>query len=127
MFEFLGGQVAVFGAAFILYIIILFKKETYRNRTLVLFSLPLLLVGIAISLSSGAQAHWAAATYVAASIIIADNLIRNNRKKWLKVILVSNLVIFVMCLDIRIPASIASIKKDPLHRITMWYRLEEPV
>ncbi len=127
MLEFIGGQIAVFGLAFIFYIFILLKKETYRNKVLVLFSAPLVLIGIIISLLSGAQAHWAAAAYVTASILVVEYILRNNKLNWLKIIIISNLVIFLLCLDVKIPASIASIKKDPLERVTIWYKLEQPL
>lgn len=129
MFEFLGGQLLVFGIALVFFVMALLDKNERENnnRTLLLFSIPLLVVGILISLISGAQAHWAAATYIAASIVVVSFILRKERFKWLKIILIFNAVVYTLCLDLNIPASIARVKKDPLERVTMWYKLQEPL
>ncbi len=124
MLEFTASQLIVFGPALVFFIIALLRARTLNihKDTLLLFSLPLLFIGIIISLFSGAQAHWAAPAYVAATVFTAGFLVSNNNNKALKIILITNIIIFVLCLNIRIPAGIASIKKDPLHRVNMWYQ-----
>ena len=126
MLEFVGSQFIVFGPALFFLAVALLKNKADRSfkNPLFLFSLPLLVMGVVISLFSGAQAHWAAPTYIGATIIVTNFLLKNNNFKGLKIILITNLVIFALCINVRIPASIASIKKDPLHRVDMWYQPE---
>lgn len=128
MLEFVGSQLAVFGLAFAVFFYALFKcknKFSEKNFILILFSLPLLLVGIIISLNSGAQAHWAAPAYVAATIFAIAFIIENKRV--LKTLLIFNLVFWVLSLNINFSASIAAVKKDPLKRVNMWYQPAEQI
>ncbi len=128
MLEFLAGQLIVFGPALVFFVIAIVKKDFGGDKKLLLlFSLPLLAAGIIISLISGAQAHWAAPAYIAATILAIGHIIENDKKNWLKIVLITNVVIFVLCLNVKIPASIASIKKDPLARVTEWYKLAGPI
>jgi 4-amino-4-deoxy-L-arabinose transferase-like glycosyltransferase len=128
MLEFVGSQLAVFGLAFAVFFYALFKcknKLSENNFILILFSFPLLLIGILISLTSGAQAHWAAPAYVAATIFTISFIIES--RKALRALLIFNLIFWVLSLNINFSASIAAVKKDPLKRVNMWYQPAEKI
>jgi 4-amino-4-deoxy-L-arabinose transferase-like glycosyltransferase len=128
MLEFVGSQFAVFGLAFAFFFYALFKcknRFSENNFILILFSLPLLLIGILISLSSGAQAHWAAPAYVTACIFTIACITEN--KKTLRSLLIFNLIFWILSLNINFSASIAAVKKDPLKRVNMWYQPAEKI
>ncbi len=132
MLEFSGSQFAVFGAALAFFIIIALRSEDDEKlkqykKLLLLFSLPLLAIAIVISFMSGAQAHWAAPAYVTATIFTVAYLVRHDRRKWLRIILISNMVIFILCLNIKIPSSLVAFKKDPLARVNNWYITVQPL
>jgi hypothetical protein len=85
MINFIGAQFGVFGPvlfATLLWIIFQFKA-TFKNdkyRMLLLFTLPLLIVIITVSLLSRAHANWAAPVYVPATILVVAWLINHRRK-----------------------------------------------
>jgi 4-amino-4-deoxy-L-arabinose transferase-like glycosyltransferase len=103
--EFFGAQFLVFGVlTFLLYLIYLAKNSLkiftidYSQKILLFLSLPLLLTGLAISLISGAQAHWIAPLYIFASIQIAYFFSVNNNVKFLKTANYFNFAIAILFL-----------------------------
>jgi len=97
--EFLGSQFGVFGPilfAFYLIAIVRFWREGWDNsqKLLVLFSLPVLLLIAFQGFINKAYANWAAVTYVAASILIADILVNRVPAVWNKISLAIHLFLF---------------------------------
>lgn len=88
--EFFGSQFGVFGPVmFGIYLATLWKmpKENLSpaHRMLVAFSLPILLTILFQALMSKAYANWAATTYIAATILVAEILVNRVPGFWLKI------------------------------------------
>ena len=97
--EFVGSQFGVFGPilfAFLLIAVVRFWREGWdrAQKLLVMFSIPILVLIIFQALMSKAYANWAAATYVAASILIADIIVNRVPPIWNRVSTSIHVVIF---------------------------------
>lgn len=82
--KFFLAQFAVFGpilfAAYIYYICNIKRLwQTEADRTLILFSLPVLLVILSVAIFSRAHANWAAPAYIAATILVVRQLVRDEK------------------------------------------------
>ncbi|MCF6320649.1 MAG: glycosyltransferase family 39 protein [Rhizobiaceae bacterium] len=97
--EFLGSQFGVFGPilfAFYLIALVRFWREGWDSsqKFLVLFSLPVFLLIAFQGFINKAYANWAAVTYIAASILIADILVNRVPAIWNKISLTIHLFLF---------------------------------
>jgi 4-amino-4-deoxy-L-arabinose transferase-like glycosyltransferase len=99
--EFFGGQFGVFGPIlFTVYVVlsiaILIGKAdgaaNDRQRQLLAYSLPILVVITAEAFLTRAHANWAATAYVAATVFVVGELLRQNRAHWLKASLALHVV-----------------------------------
>ena len=98
--EFLGAQFGVFGPIlFGVFLATLVRVRStefdYRHHILLCFSVPILMLIIFQALMSKAYANWAATAYVAASILVADVLIRMVPPVWSKVSTALHIVVFL--------------------------------
>lgn len=98
--EFMGSQFGVFGPilfAFLLIALVRFWIEGWdrTQKFLVLFSVPVLGLVTFQALMSKAYANWAAVTYIAASILIADIMVNRIPPVWNKISLTIHSVAFV--------------------------------
>jgi 4-amino-4-deoxy-L-arabinose transferase-like glycosyltransferase len=125
MLEFIGGQFLVFGIGFYYYVIAIFKKSKNieGKNFLILYSVPLILIAVIISLRSGAQAHWAGPAYVSASILLANYIRENNKEKTLRSILIFNFLICLICLNLSFFNNLIFKNKSPLERVLKPYSI----
>jgi len=98
--EFLLSQFGVFGPILMgVYLASLWRIELFKGTNaqqfLVAFSLPILFIIIFQALMSKAYANWAALTYVAASILVADILVNRIPPLWAKLSHTIHAVIFL--------------------------------
>lgn len=98
LFEFLGGQLLVFGPiAFVaLFVYIKGLKNWQHGLFLTFFSWPLLVVMCAQAFLSHANANWAAPAYLGASIIVAYGLLQHRHWRILKILVTSNIMMAVV-------------------------------
>lgn len=94
LFEFLGGQLLVFGPiAFIaLFVYIKELRRCEQGLFLALFSWPLLVMICAQAFLSHANANWAAPAYLGSSLIVALGLLRHRHQRILQVLVAINMV-----------------------------------
>jgi 4-amino-4-deoxy-L-arabinose transferase-like glycosyltransferase len=97
--EFVGSQFGVFGPilfAFLLIALIRFVREGWspQQKFLIIFSMPVLALITFQALMSKAYANWAAVTYIAATILIADLLVNRVPVIWNRISLTIHTVIF---------------------------------
>ena len=97
--EFIGSQFGVFGPimfAFLLIALIRFVREGWdkQQKFLVIFSVPVLALITFQALMSKAYANWAAVTYIAATILIADILVNRVPPIWNRVSMSIHMLIF---------------------------------
>ncbi len=97
--EFFGSQFGVFGPV----LFGMFLATVYRmtsdsispqHRLLLSFSLPVLVLIVVQALVSKAYANWAATTYVAASILVAEILVNRVSWGWMRTNLAIHCVVF---------------------------------
>ncbi len=132
--EFIGSQFGVFGPvlfAFFLIAMIRFVREgwTPEQKFLVIFSLPVLVLITFQALMSKAYANWAAVTYVAASILIADILINRVPPIWNRISLSIHIFLF-MGLSIAVVYSAPGYLtlpngKEPFERLQGWREIAD--
>jgi len=133
---FIGGQILVFGPAIIVFVMAVFLKDSFssdhkelkRSKNILMgFSVPLLIIGIVISLMSGSQAHWAAPAYIAASVMVAGYIVLNGKYSWFKIIIAFNVVVLILSLDVKGVSSLVFGNKSPLDRVFIWYKAAKPL
>ena len=93
-FEFLGGQFGVFGPIlFGVFLILCWVRLGRRSgqpelsdhcRRLFAFSIPVLLVISVEAVLSRSHGNWAATSYIAATVLVAGELVRVDKAIWLK-------------------------------------------
>jgi 4-amino-4-deoxy-L-arabinose transferase-like glycosyltransferase len=133
--SFLGSQFAVFGPLFFSLLLWLLARPREladsRSRLLVAFTLPTLLVVLAVSLASRAHANWAAPAYVAATVLVVGTALEWGWRSFVPVSIALHLVSVVLifggaelvpAFGINLPA-----RYDPLHRLEGWHALGERV
>ncbi|MCP4185041.1 MAG: phospholipid carrier-dependent glycosyltransferase [Hyphomicrobiales bacterium] len=127
--EFIGSQFGVFGPilfAFFLIALIRFAREGWspQQKFLVIFSLPVLALITFQALMSKAYANWAAVTYIAATILIADILVNRVPAIWNWISLSIHALIFAG-LSIAVAFSAPGILtlpdgREPFERLQGW-------
>ncbi len=139
MLEFIGGQFGLFGPILfsaLLAIPFLRKKLPPKETTasanhlpplafLLYTSFTLLTVAIIFSFLSGAQAHWAAPVYIAASILVSHFLITLGKQKFLTASLILHIICAFLFFHIEQIHSFTPLKKHPLARIHLWNQAAE--
>lgn len=130
MFEFLGSQLGVFGPVFFIILIFLFIKPKITDENLKLlytFIVPFLLIITLQSFLSRAFANWAAPSYIAATILVAYYLIKNQKYKLLYFGLALNILISVIFYHYHSIMHLLEIpltsKNDPYKRVSGWKQL----
>ncbi|MEM9278731.1 MAG: glycosyltransferase family 39 protein [Pseudomonadota bacterium] len=98
--EFFGSQFGVFGpilfGIFIATILRMFRDNiSSGHRLLLSFSLPVLLLILLQAVMSKAYANWAATTYIAATILVAEIMVNRIPRAWLKASMNIHGVVFV--------------------------------
>lgn len=131
-FEFLGSQFGVFGPilfAFFLIALFRFVREGWDNeqKLLVLFSLPVLVLITFQGLMSKAYANWAAVTYIAASILVADLMVNRVPPIWKKISFSIHfliLAVFTIAIFFATPGNITLPGgKEPFERLLGWKQI----
>ncbi|HLO77366.1 MAG TPA: glycosyltransferase family 39 protein [Magnetospirillum sp.] len=129
--EFLAGQFGVFGPIMAVALVMglvaaLRKGADSRLRLLTAFSLPVLVLMVAESLASRANANWSAPAYVAGTVL-ATWLIASRRPLLLKVSLALHLLIMGSMYGLDAARTVVDFKFDPEKRIKGWDRVGERV
>lgn len=98
MFQFLGDQLAVFGPVFFPVLLIVaglaarqWKQRSSEERLLLLFALPPILIVSAQAFISRAHANWAAAAYIAATLLVVSFLLRGEA--WRRYLLIGSIAL----------------------------------
>ncbi|WP_017446127.1 ArnT family glycosyltransferase [Gayadomonas joobiniege] len=126
MGEFLALQLLVFGPlTLILLVKFIFRKnKTYGEHLLWALCWPTILLIAVQALTGRANMNWAAAAYVAASLLVGYQLSLLKQKFWMPIVLLVNIILMVAFyhyesinkqLDIELTAS-----TDPYKRIKGW-------
>ena len=126
--EFFGAQFGVFGP--ILFVVLLWLLKDAQSlwkeentRLLLCFTFPLFLLAIAISLASGAQAHWAAPVYISGTLLVVRWLQqKTSRVRWLRSALILHAVILLAFSNFPLLSHHLG-SYNPLARITLWNTL----
>jgi 4-amino-4-deoxy-L-arabinose transferase-like glycosyltransferase len=87
--EFLGSQFGVFGPILFASLIAILYRAYYhgldtRDRLLLAFTLPVIVIVTALAFLSRSNANWAAVSYVAATVLVVATLIRDGSWGWMK-------------------------------------------
>lgn len=126
--EFAGGQFGVFGpillVAFI-WALVRWRRLDETARMLAAFAVPVLLLMLAQSLMSRANANWAAVAYISAGIMVTGWLLSIRQERWLKISLVLHLLVTAAVLHGTSLAPLTGI--DPWHRQRGWVALAAEV
>ncbi len=134
MLEFLGSQFGVFGPvpfAFLLIALVRFWIEGWDKvqKILVLFSVPVLALVTFQALMSKAYANWAAVTYIAASILIADLLVNRVPSYWNKISVAIHTIAFAglsIAVAFSAPGYLTLANgKEPFARLHGWSQIGE--
>lgn len=134
--EFIGGQVGVLGPLLLVsFVVMLWKLCTQMDilhyRFLACFTLPLLVMAVAISVVSGAQAHWAAPAYLTGLLWLVHYLLHSVRT-WLRlVVILGTLVLHTVAIVVFYhPALVLNhlhLKQLPYARVLMWHGIADHV
>jgi 4-amino-4-deoxy-L-arabinose transferase-like glycosyltransferase len=125
-FEFIGAQLAIFTPILFIFLCSQFPRikdaRSEPNMWLLkCFTFPLLIIAITVSLIAGAQAHWAAPTYVAACMLCCATLLKNKDiSRTLNISLFISILIIFIYLSFSTLSSVFNLKKDPNERMIMW-------
>ncbi|HEY4136177.1 MAG TPA: glycosyltransferase family 39 protein [Alphaproteobacteria bacterium] len=137
-FEFFGSQFGVFGPAlFAALIVILLRRRGWladaRQRLLVAFVLPTLLIMLIEGFLSRANANWAAPAYVAGAVLVAAWALQANPRLWTGRALVASgsvvghaglIAVFLVFIAATFgrPDALPG-KADPFKRVRGWHEL----
>ena len=100
--EFLGAQWGIFGLlAFPLLAMRAWSDRSEAARFLRPFTVPYLLVMLALSLVTSANANWAVTAYAAGSVLLALWLAVPQRRRWLWAVLATNALLMLALLHYR--------------------------
>jgi 4-amino-4-deoxy-L-arabinose transferase-like glycosyltransferase len=135
--EFLGAQFGVFGPLLFgaLILMIALARRSFREpraMLLLCFTLPPLVLMLALSLLSRANANWALPSYVAGTILVVAWLLAVGRRTIVIAAVALHVVAAVVILagirDISAWAGMpVPVRLDPLHRIAGWRSLGRAV
>ncbi len=134
--EFIGGQFGVFGPIlFAAFIWLCWRNLSSRsqranlsenNRRLIAFSLPILLMITVEAFLSRSHANWAAASYIAAVILVTGELIRLEKPVWLKASLALHAGVAIVLYNFDLIARVLDLPitpdLDPARRMRGWDR-----
>jgi 4-amino-4-deoxy-L-arabinose transferase-like glycosyltransferase len=125
--EFFGAQFGVFGPIlFGAYLVIVWRAwksgVPAADRMLLAFSLPVLLLITGQALISRAHANWAAATYVAGTVLVIATMVRDGAWGWLKASFVVNIAVLLLIGFGTITAGRVALPAgpDPFERVLGW-------
>jgi 4-amino-4-deoxy-L-arabinose transferase-like glycosyltransferase len=128
MLEFIAGQLLIFGPILLVALILSLRgvKRESAPALLHCYVWPLAFAGIVVSLLAGAQAHWIAPSYLAATLIVVPWLY-TRAPRWLTRSLLLHLV--VMALFYAAPGLMPHLplKRDPLARLFVWNQLAQEI
>ncbi|MBT0957803.1 glycosyltransferase family 39 protein [Alphaproteobacteria bacterium KMM 3653] len=93
--EFFGAQFIVFGPILFTGLLWLLIRWSPQNRSLLLFSLPIVALVCLQALLSNAYANWAAAAYLAGTLVIVPLVLRHRWTLWASLALHSAFALFV--------------------------------
>ena len=100
--EFLGAQWGIFGlVAFPLLALRVWGDRSEAARFLRPFTVPYLLVMLALSLVTSANANWAVTAYASGSVLLALWLAVPQRRRWLWAVLGTNVLLMLALLHYR--------------------------
>ena len=130
--EFFGTQFGVFGPIlFGTFLVIVWRAARTRppepDRLLLAFSVPIIAVILVQAFLSRAHANWAATAYVAASVLVIANMVRDGAWGWLKASFIVHavmlaLIVFGTATAGQVPLPL---KTDPFARTLGWRDLAE--
>jgi 4-amino-4-deoxy-L-arabinose transferase-like glycosyltransferase len=125
LFEFLTGQISVFGPLAAMLVFFGLWRRWYaareEDRFLLFFSVPLILIVAGIALASRANANWAAPAYIGLSLLAAAWAVRYARKKWRIGLIASHGLIMMAFFGILYaPDAFLPREVYPFHRVLGW-------
>ncbi len=130
--EFFGAQFGVFGPIlFGAFLVIVWRWRIARppeaDRLLLAFSVPIIAVILVQAFLSRAHANWAATAYIAASVLVIANMVRDGAWGWLKASFIVHavvlaLIVFGTATAGQVPLPL---KTDPFARTLGWRDLAE--
>ncbi|MBC7832139.1 MAG: glycosyltransferase family 39 protein [Hyphomicrobium sp.] len=130
--EFFAAQFGVFGPIlFGAFLVIVWRWRSARppeaDRLLLAFSVPIIAVILVQAFLSRAHANWAATAYVAASVLVIANMVREGAWGWLKASFIVHavmlaLIVFGTATAGQVPLPL---KTDPFARTLGWRDLAE--
>ncbi len=130
--EFFGAQFGVFGPIlFGAFLVIVWRWRSARppeaDRLLLAFSVPIIAVILVQAFLSRAHANWAATAYVAATVLVIANMVRDGAWGWLKASFIVHavmlaLIVFGTATAGQVPLPL---KTDPFARTLGWHDLAE--
>lgn len=96
--EFIGAQFGVFGPVLFALLLVLFARgralwADARLRLLLLFTAPLLAIMAVEGFVSRANPNWAAASYVAGTLLVASWCVTRGQERWLRASLALNVAL----------------------------------
>jgi hypothetical protein len=125
--EFFAAQFGVFGPIlFGAFLVIVWRAARVRppepDRLLLAFSVPIIAVILVQAFLSRAHANWAATAYVAASVLVVANMVRDGAWGWLKASFIVHavmlaLIVFGTATAGQVPLPL---KTDPFARTLGW-------
>lgn len=132
--EFFGSQFAVFGPVlFAMYLIIVFRRLAQgqgrsllddTQRRLLAYSLPIVVLITIEAFLTRAHANWAATAYVAATVLVAGEVLKLNRVGWLKVSLAVHVFAAILLYNFDLIARTLNVPitpgLDPARRMRGW-------
>jgi 4-amino-4-deoxy-L-arabinose transferase-like glycosyltransferase len=126
---FVGGQFGVMGPVLFLVLLLLLARRPWRQETampdgqqnacrlLLHFSWPLLAVMSVQALLSRANANWAAAVYVAATVLVVAWLVHRGKMRWLYLSTGLHCAVAVVAFSLPLLPLALPGKMDPFRRI----------
>jgi 4-amino-4-deoxy-L-arabinose transferase-like glycosyltransferase len=129
MAEFIGAQAITLGPVIFMLLGALAVRPAWRMAHagwLACFIWPVVLGGVAVSLVSGAQAHWIAPAYVAIVLWVVPVLVQRFPKMW-AVVLVLHVVFALLFYQLPTRFSYWPPVEKALDRVFVWNRLQSSV
>lgn len=124
--EFFGAQFGVFGPILFGALLVIAWRATRQrlpeaDRLLLAFSLPLILMITLQAFLSRAHANWAAAAYIAATVLVVATMVRDAAWPWLKASFAVHVAVLVaLALGVAAAGRIALPGLDPFARTLGW-------
>jgi 4-amino-4-deoxy-L-arabinose transferase-like glycosyltransferase len=124
--EFFGAQFGVFGPILFGALLVIAWRATRQrlpqaDRLLLAFSLPLIVMITLQAFLSRAHANWAAAAYIAATVLVVATMVRDVAWPWLKASFAVNVAVAVIAaVGVVAAGRIAPLGIDPFARTLGW-------